>query len=56
MPLFDTCIYVAGDVAGFKQQYDVTPDGQRFLMSVEAEGSGAASSFTVVLNWSAGLK
>jgi len=40
----------------FRQQYDVTADGQRFLMNVEAEGASAASPFTVVLNWQAGLK
>ena len=35
---------------GIKQQYDVTPDGQRFLLNVE-RGASAVSPITVVLNW-----
>ena len=35
--------------------YDVTPDGQRFLVSVPA-GEPVSSRITVVLNWAAGLK
>ena len=39
----------------FRQQYDVARDGQRFLLNVPLEDA-AASSITVVLNWTAGLK
>ena len=40
---------------GFRHQYDVTPDGMRFLLNVPvAEEPGAP--ITLVLNWSAGLK
>jgi hypothetical protein len=42
---------------GFRHQYDVSPDGQRFLININvpvAEGSG--SRITLVLNWTAGLK
>jgi Tol biopolymer transport system component len=35
--------------------YDVTPDGQRFLVSVPA-GEAVSSRITVVMNWAAGLK
>jgi Tol biopolymer transport system component len=35
--------------------YDVTPDGQRFLVSAPA-GETVSSRITVVLNWTAGLK
>ena len=40
---------------GFRPQYDVTRDGQRFLLNVPLEET-ASSSITVVLNWTAGLK
>jgi hypothetical protein len=36
------------------QQYDVTSDGQRFLLNLEVESS--ALPITVMLNWTAGLK
>jgi Tol biopolymer transport system component len=35
--------------------YDVTPDGQRFLVSIPA-GEAETSRIIVVLNWTAGLK
>ena len=38
-----------------RHQYDVARDGQRFLLNVPVEDA-AASSITVVLNWTAGLK
>ena len=37
------------------QQYDVSPDGQRFLMNVAPEAV-TASPITVVLNWIEELK
>jgi Tol biopolymer transport system component len=36
-------------------QYDVSPDGQRFLIATAPEQAGSAP-ITVVLNWTAGLK
>jgi hypothetical protein len=39
--------------------YDVSPDGQRFLMIKEADGAAAAmrsASMIVALNWSEELK
>jgi eukaryotic-like serine/threonine-protein kinase len=38
--------------------YDVTPDGQRFLVNTMKLGEAAAppEAITVVLNWMAGLK
>jgi hypothetical protein len=35
--------------------FDVTPDGQRFLLPVSADNA-QESPFTMVLNWQAGLK
>ncbi len=35
--------------------YDVSADGQRFLLSVPPAGT-TAQPLTVVLNWTAGLK
>ena len=40
---------------GFRSQYDVARDGQRFLLNVPLDDADA-SSITVVLNWTAGLK
>jgi len=54
-PLFAPRIFGGSSVVqGNRQQYDVTADGQRFLMNVDAEGS--ASPINIVLNWTAGLK
>jgi serine/threonine-protein kinase len=39
---------------GFRQQYDVAPDG-RFLLNVPME-DGTPETITVVVNWEAGLK
>jgi Tol biopolymer transport system component len=41
---------------GFRQQYDVSSDGQRFLLNLEADNEKAAPPFTVVMNWTALLK
>jgi hypothetical protein len=43
-----TTRYVTG--AGSARTYDVSPDGQRFLM-IEAAGIEQAPSMVVVLNW-----
>jgi hypothetical protein len=40
---------------GFRAQYDVTRDGQRFLLNVPAEDA-APPSITVVADWPAELK
>jgi len=37
-------------------QYDVSPDGQRFLLATTRGLSVPASSLNVVVNWAAGLK
>jgi hypothetical protein len=36
--------------------YDVTADGQRFLMLLPPGGAPGAAPLTVVVNWQAGLK
>jgi hypothetical protein len=48
MPLFATHIGPALTFP-YKQQYDVSPDGQRFLMNTIIEE--ANSPITVILNW-----
>ncbi len=40
----------------FGRTYDITPDGQRFLMLLEAELPPPPSQFNVVLNWFEELK
>ena len=53
--LFETRL-IPGQITG---NYDVAPDGQRFLIPrpVSTGGAEAASApITVVLNWNAGLK
>ena len=37
-------------------EYDVTPDGKRFLLDSTVEGSTSALPLTVVVNWAAGLE
>ena len=39
----------------FRRQYDVAPDGKRFLLNVPVEEE-SGSPITLVLNWTAGLK
>ena len=41
---------------GFRSAYDVTPDGQRFLMVKESEQQLAVTQLNVVLNWFEELK
>ncbi len=50
-PLFE----VRGRTGG-RSQYDVSPDGQRFLFNVIAEQQQATPPITLVVNWTAGLK
>ena len=54
--LFEANIIPAGaGVPGVGHQYDVTADGQRFLLNLEPQET-ASTPLTVVLNWQAGLK
>ena len=54
--LFRAPIVLGGSTAdNVKQQYDVTADGQRFLINVTAEEANVAP-ITVVLNWTSVLK
>jgi len=48
-PLFET------RTAGIRYPYDVSADGQRFLINTAPE-QAVSAPFTVVLNWTAGLK
>jgi Tol biopolymer transport system component len=43
-------------LTGYHRNYDVSSDGQRFLMIKEAEGQPAAIQLVVVLNWFEELK
>jgi len=51
VPLFATHIGGAVGQNVYRQQYMVSPDGQRFLMNTIIEGP--ASPITVLLNWKA---
>jgi Tol biopolymer transport system component len=53
--LFQTRTYGLVPVVGWSQQYDVTADGQRFLLNVDVSDVTAAP-LTVVTNWTSGLK
>jgi hypothetical protein len=47
---YETSIYP------FEPDYDVSPDGQRFLMIKAGEQESAATQLNVVLNWSDELR
>ena len=56
VPLFEArMLNGPNTIAGFRAQYDVTRDGQRFLLNVPVEDA-ASSLITIVLNWTAALK
>ncbi len=56
VPLFEAHLLNGPNAGvGFKQQYDVARDGQRFLLNVPLEET-ASSPITIVVNWTAGLK
>ena len=56
VPLFEAHVLNGPSLAvGFRQQFDVAPDGQRFLLNVPLEDT-AAPAITVVVNWLAGLR
>ncbi len=44
--------YETGMYSSFQPNYDVAPDGQRFLMIKSSEQESAAAQLNVVLNWS----
>jgi hypothetical protein len=48
---------VRGFLQGWENsnRYDVTPDGQRFIINAPTEGV-ASSSMVAVIDWAAGLK
>jgi hypothetical protein len=48
--LFQTRIAGGALLGILKHQYAVSPDGQRFLMSVDS-GETSSSSIAVLLNW-----
>jgi serine/threonine-protein kinase len=54
VPLFRASLLGPRGV-GFRQQYDVTHDGQRFLLNLVTDDTPTAT-ITVVLNGTAGLK
>jgi Tol biopolymer transport system component len=53
--LFQTQLFGLGVAEAYSQQYDVTADGQRFLLNVDMS-EAIAAPITVVLNWTAGIR
>ena len=55
-----SALFRPGIFGGFtnnvRQQYAVTPDGQRFLVNTTVRAAEGASAATVVLNWMARLR
>jgi hypothetical protein len=51
VPLFDTRLYDGG----MAYEYDVTADGQRFLVNTNVAGA-SSTPLTVIVNWDAALK
>jgi Tol biopolymer transport system component len=49
-------LFPTSGFGGEENPYDVSADGQRFLLSVPAEGRNSFPPLTVVMNWDAGLK
>jgi hypothetical protein len=58
VPLFSTRLLNGpSSLFGFRAQYDVTRDGQRFLLNLPAEDAAAPPpTLTVLANWMAALK
>jgi hypothetical protein len=54
VPLFHPALLPSGG-GGRRQQYDMTRDGQRFLLNLVADETSTAT-ITVVVNGTAGLK
>ena len=56
VPLFEVhMLNGAATASGFRPQYDVTHDGQRFLINIPLD-EDAPSPIAVVLNWTTDLK
>jgi hypothetical protein len=58
-PLFVARVLGGGStttVTGFRAQYDVTGDGQRFLLNVPVDEDASLPAITVVLNWATSLR
>jgi hypothetical protein len=56
VPLFEARMFNGpNNATGIRQQYDVTGDGQRFLLNVPIEDTPSLP-ITVVLNWTTALK
>src|SRR5436190_6510486 len=53
--LFQTQLAATVLVAGTSRQYDVSADGQRFLVNTPLAASSSVP-ITVILNWTAALK
>jgi len=53
--LFETRLSTVPNANYTRNQYDVAPDGQRFLIN-EPSGDASASPITVVVNWPAAVK
>jgi len=54
-PLFAALLSAGSGAGSQTHTWGIAPDGQRFLLNVEAENT-ASAPMTVVLNWQAGLK
>jgi hypothetical protein len=54
-PLFSVGARASGDAPSGTMLYDVSPDGQRFVVALPA-GPPASSRVTVVLNWTAAFR
>jgi serine/threonine protein kinase len=54
-PLFEPRIRTIGFGGSNAQNYDVTPDGQRFLVAV-TEGTQSETPITILTNWTAALR
>ena len=50
-PLFVT----QAQVTGSRSPFDVSADGQRFLLNTHVKGGAASEPITLVVNWTAGL-
>jgi hypothetical protein len=55
LPLFDIGQGPTGISYGTRQQYDVTADGQRFLVNVPVDRS-VETPMIIVLNWLSSIK
>jgi len=53
-PLFKT--HLVPTLRGVLFQYDVSPDGKRFLLDSTSENSSSAASLAVIVNWVSRLK